>query len=274
MRTVRSPGCPESPVWHRLLLVAIVAALVSAPPARAARGVTPEEQEKINRALARGVDALKQLQEPDGTWARSGEYHKLGYAALPGLTLLECGVPAGDPVISRAAQAVRLLAPKVNDTYDLSLALLFLDRLRDGRDKELIQTLATRLIAGQTVTGGWGYRCPRLTKKEKKEIIQALAKLDPSPNAQKPGESRPRVQDVVPAKWRTLPVFLEGKQSLVDPLGKGRAPLGATTDNSNTQFAMLALWAAGRHQISIKRSRDLIAQRFRTSQNRDGTRRP
>src|SRR5262249_2414353 len=46
-----------------------------------------------------------------------------------------------------------------------------------------------------------------------------------------------------------------------------RSPLG---DNSNTQFAILALWAAQRQGVPVERSLALVVQRFRPCQNEDG----
>jgi hypothetical protein len=47
--------------------------------------------------------------------------------------------------------------------------------------------------------------------------------------------------------------------------------IGGTTDNSNTQFAALALWAARRHAMPMERTLALIRHRFNTSQNPDGS---
>jgi hypothetical protein len=44
-----------------------------------------------------------------------------------------------------------------------------------------------------------------------------------------------------------------------------------TTDNSNTQFALLALWAARRHGVPAGRTLRLAARRFERSQRPDGT---
>src|SRR5262249_37763194 len=59
--------------------------------------------------------------------------------------------------------------------------------------------------------------------------------------------------------------------AMVDPANKQHEAQGATTDNSNTQFAILALWAARRHGVPMERTLHLVALRFRTSQNQDGT---
>jgi hypothetical protein len=45
---------------------------------------------------------------------------------------------------------------------------------------------------------------------------------------------------------------------------------GGRSDNSNTQFAVLGLWAAGRHGLPLGRPLALVVQRFRTSQTAAG----
>src|SRR5262249_6652832 len=91
----------------------------------------------------------------------------------------EWGVPASDPAVRRVAAVVRRTAPNLDATYEIALSILFLDRLGDAKDKELIQTLAVRLIAGQAATGGWTYTCPRVGKTTQQEILTALRKLEP-----------------------------------------------------------------------------------------------
>src|SRR5690606_25630970 len=49
-------------------------------------GLTPEA---IDQAIERGAEWLKRQQTPTGSWVLGGKY-PIGYAALPGLTLLEC----------------------------------------------------------------------------------------------------------------------------------------------------------------------------------------
>ena len=99
-------------------------------------------------------------------------------AALPALTLLECGVPPSDPIVQKAAALVRAQVRQAvtsRDTYQLALAVLFLDRLGDKRDAELIQFLALRLVAGQRLAdGGWDYTCPQFDKPVIKTLLQHL----------------------------------------------------------------------------------------------------
>src|SRR5437016_1678789 len=92
-------------------LLAAVLALNAATPARAEPLPLPAaDQARVDQAIERGVTFLKKSQGPQGTWA-DARGRPLGYAALPGLTLLECGVPANDPAVRRAAAFVRRQAP-------------------------------------------------------------------------------------------------------------------------------------------------------------------
>ena len=74
------------------LLVGAMVSLLVFTPARAERlPLPPELQEKVNDAVDFGVIFLKKNQFPDGSWAPPGGGNRVGYAALPALTLLEIG---------------------------------------------------------------------------------------------------------------------------------------------------------------------------------------
>jgi hypothetical protein len=293
---------------HSILALGVLlfaVALVRAGP----MPLSADEQARVDRAIEGGVAHLKRSQGQQGTWAGSWERHTVGYAALPGLTLLECGVSAEDPVIRRVAEAVRRDAPKLDFTYDIALSILFLNRIDESKDRELIQTLAVRLIAGQMKSGGWSYGCPFLAKKSQEEILAALTKLDPpdpGEKATKPpaapleaiavrkppvppaggAAKQPTVDQTkakspvkkegqaaerpfeVPASLKKLPVFRDPDQ-LMKLFTKGRPT--DTSDNSNTQFALLALWVAQRHGVPAQRSMRMIVRRYQTCQNRDGS---
>jgi hypothetical protein len=162
-------------------------------------------------------------------------------AALPGLTLLEGGVPTDAPSVQRAAKFIRARVPQLSETYELALSILFLDRLGDRKDHQAIQTLALRLVAGQHQTGGWGYQCPVLAPKQERDLLLALQKKQPLPS-QTPTQSHD-----MPAEDTTF-----------------------STNNSTTQFAVLGLWAARRHHVPLERALALVVQRFRASQARGG----
>jgi hypothetical protein len=139
--------------------------------------LNPEEQKNVNQAINQGVAYLKKTQLPSGAWVNANlevQPWPVGYTALGGLTLVECGVPAADPAIKKAAAFVRQRIPILRGTYEISLAILFLDRLGQSDDRKVIQTLALRLAAGQNPLGGWGYKCPLLQPAQEKKIIKFL----------------------------------------------------------------------------------------------------
>jgi hypothetical protein len=135
--------------------------------------LTPSVQKQIDQTIDRGVLFLRNSQHSSGRWVGLFDY-PVGYAALPALTMLECGVPKDDPAIQRAAQFVRASAKEITKTYELSLAILFLDKLQDPKDKQYIQAFATRLVAGQNYYGGWSYQCPLVAPDTRKELLTFL----------------------------------------------------------------------------------------------------
>jgi hypothetical protein len=374
------------------------------PAAPAPLPLPPEQQEQVNRAIDRGVAFLKATQQRRGTWAAPGSSHQVGCAALPGLTLLECGVSPKDPVIQRTADAIRRTAGGLDRTYEISLAILFLDRLGDPKYQPVIEQLATRLIVSQAPTGGWGYKCLTVNKAKQQQILVLLRKLSqpaaemplvvPGPGAKPPdlaggpagrkpaglgpglaqrqdgapvggvtgpaandplrggtasspnsppsggsqldqpppvgappgpapdrrapeakdrgprpqpnfpssrwarciksdtpppgGELAPELRAqpparadagkapagpvVIPPSLRTLTVFQAlGWLGLLDPPDRDQERLLPTTDNSNSQFAILALWAAQRHGVPVERTLRRVALRYETSQNTNGS---
>src|SRR5262249_53414823 len=102
---------------------------------------------KVNRAIKSGVAYLKQSQAKDGTWSFPNEAAfqaaagdtDAGATALAGLALLECGVPASDEAVQKAAALVRQRSVQMTYTYTLSLAIMFLDRLGEPGDVALIE---------------------------------------------------------------------------------------------------------------------------------------
>jgi hypothetical protein len=237
-----------------------------------------EDQQKVNKAIGLGVAFLKKTQRPDGTWPFAGNKEDrqqlrnfaVGFAALPGLTLLECGVKKDDPVIQKAAKFVRTYEQRhrIVLTYDISLAILFLDQLGDPQDEDLIRQLALRLVAGQTITGGWTYECPNLTEAESKALYSLLQKnrgVAHSPLDLEHVRQNKLVLDdgkEVPERVKKLAVW---RPDTVDnPANREKE-----SDNSNTQFAILGLWAAKKHDLPLQRTLALIVKRFRKSQDPD-----
>ncbi len=177
------------------LSIALLLSAESNPlPAQAGKAakdgdLPPMNQAIVEESIARGIEFIKATQNDDGTWGDGG--HAVGYTALTGIALIESGVRINDRTISRAAEYVRSKASTLSDTYQISLTIIFLDRLKDPkRDDPTIQILAARLMAGQTATGGWAYqvsgdpRGPRVSDPEAIQMIAALKKMTPPPAIQ------------------------------------------------------------------------------------------
>jgi len=259
-----------------------------------------DKQEKVNLAVDKGVKYLLTSQKPDGTWPSIiPASPSLGYTALPALTLLECGVSPNDKAIQATANYLRFHSPAWKGNfvnYDLSLTLLFLDRLGDPKDRELIRFLALRLIATQRSDGGWAYFSPLFTNAQALELLKYLQDSRPEPYvvlpggklAQLPKASKdgppPVLQGPVEPIFKT-PLYVNQLSPAIRALGvvtatpaaklSGRkAPLFTdaprSTDNSNTQFAMMALWVARKYDIPVAKTMALMDQRFSSTQHPDG----
>ena len=150
---------------------------------------------------------------------------------------MENGVAHNAPEINRARKVVVELAPASDQTYDLALAILFLARCQQGRRGEadgLIQTLGRTLGRGDQ-EGIWTYI-----------------------GAERWGRRPSR-------RWAghgAVSAARGGAQERVLCAGQG--------DNSNTQFALLGLWAAGRHGFDSDEPLESIDHHFRSSQINDG----
>jgi hypothetical protein len=219
----------------------------------------------VNGAIDRGVANLRNLQnKQDGTWPRGNKRETCGATALAGLTLLECGVAPDDKAVKMAADAVRKMAVTEKYVYSVSLCILFLDRLGDPQDEPFIEALATRLLAGQDRTRwAWSYDCyPRSRPIDQAEVARlsdVLKNRKELPG--KPPGFKPRTQKDLP-------------KAVMDQIAQiYRTPARPTlsdVDNSNTQFALLALWVARRHGIPADYAIAMVEKRLRATQRPHG----
>jgi len=186
-----------------LVFVACLAAVLQT--AQSSYAATPAE---VLQAVRRGRAFLLSQQDERGGWNYGG--HPLGATALAAMALVETGAKADSESIQKALKLVRQQAAESGNTYDISLAIMFLDRTALQEDEPLIRELAGRLVAGQLKNGSWGYQNPQ----------QAGGAL----------------------QFR-----------------------GGVGDNSNTQFAVLALWVARRHGAKVDDALQRAGDYFRNS---------
>jgi len=265
-------GHPMSKTDRIGLLAVIILAIAGSP----SEGV---EQKDIDKAIDAGVNALRRLQARDGTWpAYSKEMGamprfgaprmsqtSIGATALAGLTLLECGAKPDDNDVLLAADALRQGCLKLTHNYSISLAILFFDRLGDPNDIPLIESLTIRLLAGQSTTGGWNYYSPPVPDAEVRRLQGRQA---PRKNEVDRTQS-PRASGVKRMP-KDLPQEVQQQLTLLQRTGGTSIEMGS--DNSNTQFATLALWVARRYGFgsSVDHALKRVETRFRQTQHPDG----
>jgi hypothetical protein len=233
----------------------------------------------IDKAVQKGVEVIKRAQRENGSW-RGG--YASGIASLAGLTLLECGVPSDDSSVKKAADFVRNDSLTMTDTYHLALGILFLDRLSDPADVPLIESMTVRLLAGQNANGGWSYQCPSISAEEVRRLTTVLKGRSELVAGQRPkGGSTEHVQEIKRSS-KDLPREIQDQLEAIargnfnpppPPAGfpgvvADRTAFGG--DNSNTQFAILALWVARRYGLPVEDAVARTDARFRKSQHRDG----
>jgi hypothetical protein len=244
------------PRWVRFTLPVLSVLLFAA-------SLPAADDPAIQKAIEKGVAYLKSLQDPkDGRWPRD----EIGATALAGLTLLECDVPTNDPAIQKTANAVREHSINQTKTYSLALCILFLDRLGEPVDQALIESMSVRLLAGQGGTGGWTYDCPAISPAEDQRLRAALNQrnqLVARGELPKPSTDRRELKDVSPE----IQAQIEAINRQGPGLGGGALNLEGS-DNSNTQFATLALWSARRHGMPVKDALARVEARFRNTQTK------
>lgn len=184
--------------------------------------------ETINDAIDRGLAYLRK------NYGNPPQYRN--YLGLLGLTLLECGVAAGDPSVQQIAAWIRSREPGLAQTYELALAILFLDRLGERRDRTLIRHFGQRLLKGQFDCGAWTYTCSEY------DALRGWGN----------NLFRNRPANFFPNRPAPQQITYRG-------------------DNSNTQFAILGLWVAQRYGVMAHSALRTAEQYFRNTQALDGS---
>jgi hypothetical protein len=134
---------------------------------------------------------------------------------------------------------------------------MLLDRLGEKKDLPFIESLSNRLVRGQSNQGGWSYNCP--VDNSEAARLQALVQ---------DGKDAPRGPGVFGVTRGGLPPQIPQSRGGLTPV---RPIFGQDEgDNSNTQFATLALWVARRHRLNADATLAAVEQRFRRMQQADG----
>src|SRR5262249_23921757 len=245
-----------------LAAATLLALVLATPAARAA------DEQKIKRAIERGVEYLKRLQKENGDW----HYQESGMTSLAALTLLECGVPTTDQSVQKAAMYVRNAALTEDKTYSIALAIMFLDRLGEEVDVALIEAIAARLLAGQYAAGGGSYKSgSEMIRNQQERLRQAvMRRADGKGDRKGPGvDERRSPADLAPDTKQEIDNIL--RKGPGGAAGGGEPDvMGQRPDNSNTQFAILALWTARRYGVPVEAALNRVEARFHGSQNGDG----
>lgn len=221
----------------------------------------PEEQARVDRAIACGIAWLRQMQKDDGSWEAGRGFNQGGITALSGLALLHSGVSPRDPAVRKAAEYLRRQVADPRDetgaattyrcVYVSALMILFLDHLGDRRDENIIRTLSVALIKGQMPSGKWTYSCPNLSADTEQSVLDRLRKSLPVP------------------PWELFNANGGMSGSGSSGVERGSVVLGEG-DYSNTQFAVMGLWAAARHQVPPQQALARAVRRFRQTQAVNG----
>jgi hypothetical protein len=222
--------------------------------------VPPALQKQINQAVDKGAAYLKQAQA-NGVWDRGQETP--GATALAAWTLLECGVKANDPLMQKAADYIRKAAVGETKNYAISLDIFFFDKLGDPEDIPLLEALAVRLLDSQNRGSGWSYFSADVPAAERKRLKDLVDN-----RKGKPGDIPQRPQ--LPRKLAQLdPAIQQQIGNLPKRALPDRHPAAqAVADNSNTQFAMLALWVARKYGVPVESALQRTAKRFADTQSR------
>lgn len=297
----------------RTTLAAVVVLLAGGP----ARADDPRDNAAIKRAITGGQTFLRAMYQhgPPGPGRLgpggggvipppamlldpvAGGPMGAGSAWLTGLALVESGAPANDPIVAGLARLARENVLNTTGTYQVSLLIMFLDRIGAPGDEPLIQFLTLRLLTGQCPDGSWSYQCGglNLDPVEQRRLFAELtrgAKLA-TPDTPKPEKKGPRPRTDLdnppapptkdkpppkpgePEKPKGLhPALRNYERALKEqPRGAGSGyGFGqiASGDHSNTQFATVALWCGRRHHVKVGDALALLDKHYRQCQKADG----
>ena len=222
-----------------LLLPSLAARAQDDPP-------PPEVDPKaVNNAIDKGVRWLL-------TKYPNNRIPEQKYLELVLLTLVHAGLPAEHPILRENFQ--KLLDRPLNDTYNAGLRGLLLEKVNRKFYQQSLAEISMFFAENQCENGQWNYngRNRKLSPTVYAPVPTSTKKKLP------PGTTQVSDQDGPPP----------GKEfKLPPPVRSGKK----TGDNSNAQYAILALFAASRANVVVPKTTWQEAEKwFETKQNGDG----
>jgi len=290
----------DAPMARYIVLVSAILLLIASFTHAA-----DELKTAVADAVAKGQKYLKAARAAGNGFGSDGEAaltlvggNGWGTVCLTGLALVESGLDAKDPTVAALARAVRQSPFNTRSTYEISLIIMFLDRLGSRDDDGIIQFLTLRLMSGQTTDGTWGYTCDGLNldpvqarqlhaeltrgsklatpleKPRPKKETKPRDDLDPKTPAKEP---EPKESPTPEPKPSSLHPSLEKYAKGIRPGGQGGQGttgfpglLLGSGDHSNTQFATVALWCGRRRGVDVSAFLAATDKHYRDVQSRDG----
>ena len=194
-------------------------------------------QSEIDEAIARGTAYLQmRMQDGKALYSASGfggESH-IGAAALTGLTLLESGVPPDDPGVVKALSLVRLESATLSKNYVVACSIFFLNRLHEANPLSDADRRMHKNLVLRLVSG-----------------------------QQTNGQFGYNCPPLAPTAEQNLFENLQGNTYQPNSRFKDG-------NNSQTQFAILALWGSRRLGIPVTQPLLAAASHFRKTQTSTG----
>ncbi|MEZ6139592.1 MAG: HEAT repeat domain-containing protein [Zavarzinella sp.] len=240
----------------------------------------------VKQAIDKGAEYLADVYKEEFPGS-----HALGKSCLAGMALLESGRKADDPVVENIANFVRSKALSNNSTYEVSLVIMFLDRLGVKTDLGLIQFMTLRLLSGQNGDGTWSYSCGLPLRGNEEAMLSAqlvnITRLKTPPTPKQPEKPQPKDRTDIdlpktpgkatpikpPAKVAdptpTVPGLIKGLEGFARLVNQGRKG-GGFGDHSNTQFATVGCWCGRRHGVDVTVAMELLDKHYRSCQSDDG----
>ena len=115
------------------------------------------DNDRIEKAILGGQSYLLTQVQRDGSWRQYG--HVLGETSLAGLAICLADSQR-NPIVRRTRSFVRSALAQNSDTYDVSLAIMFLDAMKNVTDRNVLRQAGIRVAQGQLKNGAWSYGVP------------------------------------------------------------------------------------------------------------------